>query len=118
MRRLKINRVRAIAAAARDHLALLGRCTNAAATAAEGRRAALGLALVVLEDKQIVVADLNLGAQQRLIGRRAAPVALTVRGALHNIVVRTDSLVAVALGRTTQHIVGKTLRTRVVSKTT
>ena len=115
---LEIHGVRAIATATRDHLALLGRGTNAATAAAERRRAALGLALVVLEDEKVVLSHFHFGAQQRLIRRRAAPVAQAVRGPLHDIVVRADRLVAVALRSAAQHIISKTLRTRIVGKST
>ena len=108
--RLEIHGVRAVAAATRDHLALLGRGTNAAAAAAERRRTALGLALIVLEDEEVVLSHFHFGAQQRLIRRRSAPVAQAVRGTLYNIVVRADRLVAVALGRAAQHVIRKAFR--------
>ena len=88
---------------------MLGRGTNAAGSAAEAGRTALRLALVVLEDEQVVGAELHFRAQQGLIGRRTAPVALTIRRPLHNIVISADRLVAVALGRTAQHIVREAL---------
>jgi len=53
----------AVATTRGNEVTLLRRCTDAAATAAERGRAALRLALVVLEHKEIVGTDLNLGTQ-------------------------------------------------------
>ena len=106
---LQIHGVVAVATAARDHIALLGRCADAAGTAAERRRAAFRLALVILENEQIVGAEFNFRAEQRLIGRRAAPVAQTIRRALHHIVVSPNRLIAVTLGRAAQHIIREAL---------
>jgi len=52
-----------VATAAGDKITLLRRRANAAATAAERRRAALRLALVVLEHEEVVGTNLNIGTQ-------------------------------------------------------
>ena len=72
---LEIRGARAVSTTARNHIALLRRRAHATRATAEARTAALGLALVVLEDEQIVGADLDLRSQQGLIRRRSAPVA-------------------------------------------
>jgi len=48
--------------------AILRRCANTSTIAAQSRAAALGLALIVLEDEQIIGADLNSRAVQGHIG--------------------------------------------------
>ena len=59
---LQVRGSRTVAAAAGNLVALLARCADAAATATVATRAALGLALVVLEDEEIVRADIDFGA--------------------------------------------------------
>lgn len=60
---LQIRRRITVATTAGNKVALLRRCTDAAATAAKRRRAAFGLALVILEHKKVVRSDLNIGTQ-------------------------------------------------------
>ena len=76
----RVLRLRAIATAPSDILALLGRRADAATAAAEARPAALRLALVVLEHEEAVGTGLKLGAQQGLIRGRVAPARNTVAG--------------------------------------
>ena len=110
--RLQVRGDVAVATARGNKVTLLRRRTDAAATAAERSRAALRLALVVLEQKEIVGTDLNLGTQQRLIRRRSAPVRQTIRRLLHDIVVRANRLVVVTRGRRiVQHVINESLRT-------
>ena len=61
-----------IAAPGVDKIPLVGRGTNTASIAAQSRTAALGLALVVLEDEQIVGAHFHGRAGQRHIRLRTA----------------------------------------------
>ena len=84
----------AVAATRVDHLALVGRRADAATIAAEARVAALGLALVILEDEEVVLAQLNLGATERLIRRSGAPLAVRTR-LQGDTVKRADLLVLV-----------------------
>lgn len=77
-RLLHITPNRAIAATLVDELALLGRRADAATVAAEGRTAALGLALVVLEHEEAVRAKLHLGAAQRLVRGSVTPLTHTI----------------------------------------
>ena len=63
----------AVATALVYEVALLGRRTYTAAVAAEGSTTALGLTLVILEDEQVVISRLELGAGEGLIRRRGAP---------------------------------------------
>jgi len=60
---LQIRGLITIAAAAVNKITLLRRRANATATAAERRRAALRLALVVLEHEEVVGTNLNIGTQ-------------------------------------------------------
>lgn len=64
---------RAVATTLVDVVTLLGCRADAATVAAEGGTAAFGLALVVLEDEQAVIARLELGAREGLVRRRVAP---------------------------------------------
>ena len=59
---LQVRGRRTIATAAGNLVALLTCCTDAAATATVATRAALGLALVVLEDEEIVRTNIDFGA--------------------------------------------------------
>ena len=70
---------RAVATTLVDVVALLGCRADAATIAAEGGAAALGLALVVLEDEQAVIARLELGAREGLVRRRVAPAGRVAR---------------------------------------
>ena len=56
-----------------DVVTLLGRGADASTIAREARVAALGLALVILEEEQAVGTHLNLGALQGLIRSRSTP---------------------------------------------
>ena len=56
-----------------DVFTLLGRGADASTIAREARVAALGLALVILEEEQAVGTHLNLGALQGLIRSRSTP---------------------------------------------
>lgn len=67
-------RASAVATTLVDIVALLGRRAHAAAIAAEGRRAALRLALVIFEDEEVVGTNLELRARKRLIRGRSAPL--------------------------------------------
>jgi len=58
---LEIRRDVTVAAAGGNKVTLLRRRTNATAAAAEAGRAALGLALIVLEQEEIVGTNLNIG---------------------------------------------------------
>ena len=111
---LDIGGVRAIPATAGNQVALAGRGANATGPAAEGGWAAFGLALIVLEQEQIVGTDLDFGAQQWLIGRGIAPVALAIVGALHHIIVGSNGFIVLADRRTAHHVVGKALGRGVV----
>lgn len=84
----------AIATAGVDKVALLGSSAHAAAAATETGPTALRLALVVLENEQAVGADLELGAQQRLIGGLLAPLRHTTLGHLLQVVVDANGLVS------------------------
>lgn len=107
---LQIRGLVTVAAAAVNKITLLRRCAHAATTAAERRRAALGLALVVLEHEEIVGTNLNFGTQQWLIRCRTAPVGQTVRRLLDNIIIGANRLVVVANRRSViQHKVNKSL---------
>ena len=106
----------AVVAAGVDELTLLGRGANAAARAAERRTAAFRLALVIGKHEQLVVVQVGFGAQKGLVGRRATPVAQTVRRLLDHIIVRADRLVLIARRRAIHQIIGKSLRRRVVRK--
>ena len=68
-----IIRERAVATTLVDVVALLGSCAHAATIAAEGGTAALRLALIVLEDEEVVRIRLELGAIEGLVRRRVAP---------------------------------------------
>lgn len=83
----------AVAPAHIDVLALLGRCAHATRVGRIGSIAALGLGLIVPEDKETVGTGLKLGAQHRLIGGGVAPAAHTVVGRDAEIVEGTDGLV-------------------------
>ena len=108
---LQVRRDVTVAAAGGNEVTLLRRRTNATAAAAEAGRAALRLALVVLEHEEIVGTDLNIGTQQRLIGRRSTPVRQTICRLLHNIVIGANRLVVIARRRCiVEHVVDKSLR--------
>ena len=107
---LQIRRLVTVAAAAVNKITLLRRCAYAATTATERRRAALGLALVILEQEEIVGTNLNFGTQQGLIRRRTAPVRQTVRRLLDNVIIRANRLVVGTYRRgVIQHKVNKSL---------
>jgi len=100
---------RAVAAALVDVVALLGRCADASTIAAEGGAAALGLALIVLEDEKAVITGLELGAGERLIRRRVAP-SRGIAGLQADSVKSTHDLVGVAgTAAIRQRICGETL---------
>ena len=70
----RVFRSSAIAPAAGQILALRGRCADAATTIArEGARAALRLALIVLEEEKGIWSGLEFRAIQRLIRRSITP---------------------------------------------
>ena len=109
---LQVRRLVTVAAEAVNKVTLLCRSAYAATAAAERRRAALGLALVVLEQEEIVGTNLNFGTQQGLIRRRTAPVRQTVRRLLDNVIICANRLVVVANRRgVIQHKVNKSLGT-------
>ena len=100
---------RAVAATLVDVVALLGRRADAATVAAEGGAAALGLALVVLEDEKAVITGLELGAGERLIRRRVAP-SRGIAGLQADSVKSAHDLVGVAgTAAICQRICGETL---------
>ena len=100
---------RAVAATLVDVVALLGRRADAATVTAEGGAAALGLALVVLEDEKAVITGLELGAGEGLIRRRVAP-SRGIAGLQPDSVKSTHDLVGVAGTATIrQRICGETL---------
>jgi hypothetical protein len=103
----------AVATATRDKLALLGGCADATATARKGGTAALGLALVVLEDEQRVRTGLKLGAHELLIRSRVAPRRHSIlRHYILGIKV-TNGFIAFAITtRILQEIIGKSLARR------
>lgn len=68
-----------VAAAAGNKVTLLSRCAYAAAAASVAGRAALGLALVILEHEQTIGAEFKRGAIQWLIRRIAFPGADAIR---------------------------------------
>ena len=113
-RPLDIGGVGAIPAAAGNQIALAGCGANASRPATEGGGATFGLALVILEQEEIVGTDLHFGAQQGLIRRNITPVALPIVGALHYIIVRSNGFVVLADCRTAHHVVGKALRRGIV----
>lgn len=84
----------AVAATGVDEVALLRGGANAATAATETGPAALRLALVVLEDEEAIGANLELGAQQRLIGGLLAPLGHTALRRLLQVVVDTNGLVS------------------------
>ena len=86
---------RAVAATLIDVVALLGRGADAATITAEGRAAALGLALVVLEHEEAIVTGLELGAGEGLVRRRVAPAG-GIAGLQADSVKSTHNLVGVA----------------------
>ena len=59
---LQVRGSRTVAAAAGNLVALLTCCTDATATTTVATRAALGLALVILENEEIVRTDIDFGA--------------------------------------------------------
>ena len=87
---------RAITTARVDQLALVRRGANAAAVAAVARVAALRLALVILENEQVVLPQLDLGATERLIRGGAAPLAIRAR--LQNDSIKRADLLILVLG--------------------
>ena len=100
---------RAVAATLVDVVALLGRRADAATVAAEGGAAALGFALVVLEDEKAVITGLELGTGERLIRRRVAP-SRGIAGLQADSVKSAHDLVGVAgTAAICQRICGETL---------
>ena len=90
-------------------MTLRRRCADTSAAARKGRAAALGLALVVLEDEQVVgTGTREFGTCHRLIGSRVAPSGDTVGGRLEHVVIRADSLVSAAGTSTTEVVVCET----------
>ena len=83
-----------VATAAIDKVALLGCCANTAAIAGIGRTAAFRLALVILEHKQVIHADLEgrVVALYRLIRVVVTPLTDIVASAQANTVERTHGL--------------------------
>ena len=108
---LQIRRDVTVAAAGGNEVTLLRCGTDAATSAAEAGRAALRLALVVLEHEEIVGTDLNIGTQQRLIWRRSAPVRQTICRLLHDIIIGANRLVVIARRRRiVEHVIHESLR--------
>ena len=106
-------RARSVTSTTRDQLALLGCRADAAPTAREGRAAALGLALIILEHEERILTRLKLRAHQLLIGRRIAPRTHAVLR--HDIlgVKVTDRLVALSISaRILQKVIAKALARR------
>ena len=112
--KLHIRRTGAVTPAAVDQFALGGGSAHTTAAARKTRTAALGLALIVFEQKEAVVANLKLGAHQGLIGRGAAPVTEAVLGLFDNIVVCANGNILVTGGRTAQDIIRETFRSGIV----
>jgi hypothetical protein len=110
------SRLCTIASAARDVLALLGCRADASTTAAEGRTAALGLALIVLEDEQGVITGLKLRAHELLIGSRVAPCANAI---LRHHILRVkvaNGLVAFSIAtRILKHVIREAFASRTES---
>ena len=105
--------LRAVATTSSDELALLRRRAHAAAAAAEGRTAALGLALVVLEHEQRIRTRLKGRSHQWLIWRRRTPRTDIVASLEANVIKRSNR--AIALTRATrlvQEVARKALRTK------
>ena len=113
---LQIHRIVTVATTTCDHIPLLRRGTDASAAATEGRRAALGLALIILENEKVVGAEFYFRAQQGLVGRWTTPVAQAICGLLHNIVVGTNCLVTRASRCAAEYIIRKALA--IVGETT
>ena len=90
-----IRRSRLITPTARQILSLLRCRADAPTTAAETRPAALGFALVVLEQEQIVIAGNKFVTEQFLIRRRVSPAGdIVPRGKNHAVIV-SDGLILV-----------------------
>ena len=102
----RIIRERAVATTLVDVVTLLGRRADAATIAAEGGAAALGLALVVLEDEEAVIARLELGAIEGLIRRCVTPAGGVAR-LQADAVEGTHNLVGVARPAAVRQRVGR-----------
>ena len=107
------SRLRPVAAASRDILALLRRRAHAATATTEGGTAAFGLALVVLKDKQGVVARSELGTHQRCIRCRIAPRTHVIPRIQLHIIKRANRLVpSLRSTRLGQEVIRETLPPR------
>jgi len=101
---------RTIATAHVNEVALLGRCADTTAVRRVRGRATSRLGLVIAEDEQVIRTQLNLGAEQRLIGCRVTPCADVIAGRQLHVIKGTHRLIGVL--RTTrvfQEVARKTL---------
>jgi hypothetical protein len=110
---LQIGRGGAVTATSVDQVTLLGCSANATATAAERGTAALGLALVILEDEHVVGA--SLGSKEGLVGSLVAPLGKTVFGCLAETIVGSDRLIRISGRSSILEIVHKSLHTELVA---
>ncbi len=86
----------AVTTAGIDVVALSGGSANATTTAAETGTAALGLALVILENEETIGTDLEFGTQQRLIRSLLTPLGHSTFRLFLQIVINTNCLIFIA----------------------
>ena len=90
-----IRRSRLITPATRQILSLLWCRADAPTTATETRPAALGLALVVLEQEQIVIAGNKIVTEQFFVRSRVSPAGYIIAGGKNHTVIVSDRLILV-----------------------
>ena len=88
-----VPRRRLVSTAARQVLSLIRSCADAPTAAAETRPTAFGLALVVLEHEEVIVAGNKLGSCERLIGGRVSPAGYIVARREDDTIVAANGLI-------------------------
>ena len=101
----------AVTTTAVDEIALGRGGADTAATATEGSTTAFRLALIVLEDEEIVGSDLNFGAKEWLIRSLLAPLGHAVAWDLLEAIVGADGLVVTGVAGGVGEVVHEPLGT-------